>query len=648
VVESKRSVNPARSHHGPTGLRRRTRLGLTGMLAMIVLVAGAGSTSASSQKDSSLSTDWRLAYTDSIDYQANVFASFNATPYFIFTEVYDLLLNYNLATGAPDIHNSPAYKYQLTDNGKTITYWLHKGMRWSDGKPFTSADVVFSYRVAHLSNVNSTYTANIKSVKALGPYEFQIKMKRYDARILSAFVPIVPKHIWAPHAHNAHDLTHFNPCCPMVGSGPFYVKSIDPNGTSVLLPNPYFYGHKGHIQRILLIKYQDEDSALRDLELGQLDAINGGSTRWEVPLRKEPNVKLWASPGPGFDEIAMNSCPIHGSPTCTGPAPSVDTFVVQNTAIRQALNWAIDREAINRDVYNSLSAPGTGIISTYYKAAGYFKSYADNPVIGYHYDPDKAAQILKAGGWQCPPMNSGGVCTKDGHKAEFTLDLRSDDSQQQSVGLRVQAWAAAIGIKINLQIMTDDAINAQIYASTSSKRPGDSGKYEPSYDSFMWGWGGDVSTPDYDFEVLACGDASSDSFWCNRRYTRLTKEALTQPDFKKRVDLLHQAEAMELRASPYIITQFTPYLSVTRTDTWTNYQPSPGAGGQPFGWSWIQLQLLQPGKKASTNYAGTAYVIAFMVGTLMLVLGVGFWRRHREEHQPFELPPAAAPEASGE
>jgi len=164
----------------------------------------------------------------------------------------------------------------------------------------------------------------------------------------------------------------------------------------------------------------------------------------------------------------------------------------------------------------------------------------------------------------------------------------------------------------------------------------------------MWGWGGDVSTPDYDFEVLACGDASSDSFWCNRRYTKLTKEALTQPDFKKRVDLLHTAEAMELRASPYIITQFTPYLSVTRTDTWTNYQPSPGAGGQPFGWSWIQLQLLQPGKKASTNYAGTAYVIAFMVGTLALVVGVGFWRRYREEHQPFELPPEAVPGASGE
>ncbi len=377
MVESKRPVNPARSHPGPTaGLRRRTRLALIAVLSLLVLVAGTGSTSASSKKDSSLSTDWRLAYTDSIDYQANVFASFNSTPYFIFTEVYDLLLNYNLATGAPDIHNSPAYKYKLTDHGKTITYWLHKGMRWSDGKPFTSADVVFSYKVAHLSNVNSTYTANIKSIKALGPYEVQIKMKRYDARILSAFVPIVPKHIWAPHAKNAHDLTHFNPCCPMVGSGPFYVKSIDPNGTSVLLPNPYFYGHPGHIKRILLIKYQDEDSALRDLELGQLDAINGGITRWEVPLRKEQNVKLWASPGPGFDEIAMNSCPIHGSPTCTGPAPSVDTFVVQNPAIRQALNWAIDREAINRDVYDSLSAPGTGIISTYYKAAGYYKSYA--------------------------------------------------------------------------------------------------------------------------------------------------------------------------------------------------------------------------------------------------------------------------------
>ena len=184
------------------------------------------------------------------------------------------------------------------------------------------------------------------------------------------------------------------------------MTSLDPNGTIVLKPNPYFYGHPGHIKRILLIKYQDDDAALRDLELGQVDAINTGKTTWAVQLRKEVNAKMWASPAPGFDEIAMNSCPIQGSPTCTGPGKNVNVKVVQDQAIRQALNWAIDRGALARIVYNGLYTPGTGIISSYYKSRGYFTSYADDPEIGYTYDPEKAHQVLEQGGWKCPAVGS--------------------------------------------------------------------------------------------------------------------------------------------------------------------------------------------------------------------------------------------------
>ena len=194
-----------------------------------------------SRTPATCSTDFRMGYVDDIDFQANIFASYNATPYFIFTEVYDLLLNYDVPTGAPDLKNSPAYKYKVSKDGLTITYWMHKNMKWSDGKPFTSADVVWSYEHAADSNVNSTATENMKSITALSPTVVQIKMKRYDARILSAFVPIVPKHIWAPHGASSAKLTHFNPCCPMVGSGPFTVQSINPNGTSILVPNKYFY-----------------------------------------------------------------------------------------------------------------------------------------------------------------------------------------------------------------------------------------------------------------------------------------------------------------------------------------------------------------------------------------------------------------------
>ncbi len=633
--------------------RRVPARALAGLVLMIAVLAAGGSAAFaadnSTTSSSNLSTDFRVGYSDDIDFQANIFASYNSTPYFMFTEVYDLLLNYDVATGAPDLKNSPAYKYKESKDGLTITYWLHPNMKWSDGKPFTAADVVWSYNHAALGNVNSTPTQNIKSVTALSPTKVQIKMKRYDAGILSAFVPIVPKHIWAPYGTSSAKLTHFNPCCPMVGSGPFTVQSINDNGTSVMVPNKYFYRKKalpGHIKRILLIKYDDQDAEKRDLELGQLDAVNDGKTTWSNEFRKEQDVKFWSTPAPGFDEIAFNMCPPQGSPSCTGPAPSVHTAVVQDIAIRRALSFAIDRNQIVHSVYNGIYQPGTGIISPFYAPRGYFTTYQNDPEIYYTYNPQKAQQVLAQGGWKCPPMGSGGVCTKNGQKAEFTLDLRSDDSQQQQAGLRIQAEAREVGIKIDIRIETEDALNAQIYKETSSKKPADSGKYEPAYDAFMWGWFGDIPTPDYDFQVLTCGNPSADAMWCNHKYTKLVNEAGSTKNFKHRVALLHQAEKIELAQSPYVIVDFGPYMVATRTDTWTNWALSPTNGGQPFGFSWVQLQEILPGQKASSNYKGTAYVIAFMVGVTALVVGVGWYRRRREEHQPFELPPPGEPKAA--
>ena len=159
----------------------------------------------------------------------------------------------------------------------------------------------------------------------------------------------------------------------------------------------------------------------------------------------------------------------------------------------------------------------------------------------------------------------------------------------------------------------------------------------------MWGWGGDIATPDYNFDVMKCDNYSADAQWCNQRFTDLASKALAEPNFKKRVAMLHEAERLELEASPYIVYSFTPSLSVTRMDTWTGWRPQPGADGQPFGWSWLQLQLLQPGKKASSNYAGTFWVIVFMIGVTALVAGAAIVRRRREERQPFELPEPPQP-----
>src|SRR4249919_3791338 len=116
---------------------RRLALALT-LLATIAAGQAGPAAADSSDSKSDLSTDWRLAYNDAIDYQANIFHSYDTTPYFIFTEVYDTLLNYDIKDGSPDLENSPADSYTESKDGLTITYHLRPNLRWSDGKPFTA------------------------------------------------------------------------------------------------------------------------------------------------------------------------------------------------------------------------------------------------------------------------------------------------------------------------------------------------------------------------------------------------------------------------------------------------------------------------------------------------------------------------------
>ena len=133
---------------------------------------------------------------------------------------------------------------------------------------------------------------------------------------------------------------------------------------------------------------------------------------------------------------------------------------------------------------------------------GYYKDWSKDPELGTTTTRPRPSRCSRT---EAGSPGDGGTCTKNGVKAEFTLDVLSNTRRTRD-GAADQGRRKAIGIDINLEVVTEDAINAQIYASTSSKKPEDKGKYEPTYDAFKWGWGGDLATPDYNFEVMNCAN----------------------------------------------------------------------------------------------------------------------------------------------
>jgi peptide/nickel transport system substrate-binding protein len=622
--------------------RRMRAIGvIAAAMALALVAAYIPTASAGSGGDEGDTHDWRLGATDDIDFKANLYSSFNATPYFMFTMVYDLLLNYDLKTAEPDPEHSLATGYEVSDDGKTYTFTLREGVKWADGVPFTGEDVVFSWNLVKDNETTlSGYAREVKSVRAEGS-SVVISLNKPDARIPSAYVPIVPKHIW--EKADPKKVKNYDPMQPtgadgsgpkaIIGTGPFMVTKIDPKGTSILEPNPNFYGDVGQIDRILITKYGQPEGMLRDIKLSRLDATLTADSAWKNGLEGDKDVRFWQAPAPGFEEIAFNSCPPGGKEACTGPGKDVRVEVVQDPAVRKALAWSIDRGDLARSVWNGTAAPGNGLISPFY--ARYFQSFADDPEVGYGFDPAKARDIMKQGGWDCPA--GGGVCTRDGEQARFQLLVRSTNAEEKRASQRIKAWAADVGIRIDLSLVTEDTINARIYNTS----PSDEDKYEPTFDAFLWNWGGDVPTPDFNLEVLQCGSGWTDSFYCNPEYDRLSQGALTEVDFEKRKQMMHEAEKISLRDLPYIPIVHDGYLYTTRNDTWTGYVTSPGPDGSPFTIAWLQLTQLEPGTEAESSSGGIVLVGGAVVVVALLIGGFILLRRRRERSEAIELPDEA-------
>ena len=362
---------------------------------------------------------------------------------------------------------------------------------------------------------------------------------------------------------------------------------------------------------------------------GRWTRSTAASTTWASSSARSSTPSCGRRRGRASTSSRSTSCPPQGSPICTGPAPGVHVKVVQDQAIRHAVSWAIDRETIDDGRLHRPAPPGDGDhLARATSPAATSRLVRQDPEIGYTYDPAKAHQVLEQGGWKCPPVGSDGICTKDGTKAEFTLDLRSSDSQQQQVRPAHQGVGGRRRHqdrprhhhrgRAQRQDLQPDQLQGsrrrrQVRAHARRVHVGLGRRPD---DARLRLRGAGVRQPVVRLVVV------------QPEYTALTKAALHEKDFRRSGSICCTRPSRSSSPHrPTSSTTYRPYMSVTRTDTWTNYQPSPQPIGQPFGVSWMQLQLIEPGDKASTSYAGTPWVIAFMVGDDRA-------RRHRRLRAP--------------
>jgi hypothetical protein len=143
---------------------------------------------------------------------------------------------------------------------------------------------------------------------------------------------------------------------------------------------------------------------------------------------------------------------------------------------------------------------------------------------------------------------------------------------------------------MNLQFLSDDALNNRIYASGKTKD-----LYAPNYDAFLWDWDVSGTTPTPIMEVLLSDNASSDSFYASKAYDNALAGARTARTQNGVVAAVRKAESIALHDLPYVPLVHLNAVEIARKNTWHGWKPSPVPKGRPL-FETYEISYLETGR----------------------------------------------------
>ncbi|MGI8475788.1 MAG: peptide ABC transporter substrate-binding protein [Thermomicrobiales bacterium] len=336
----------------------------------------------------------------------------------------------------------------LSPDLTTVTYKLKPGVTWSDGTPFTSADVAFTWQwIVDPANqsVDATTYGVIKSIDTPDDLTAVITFKSPQLGWYLTFAggykgAVYPKHILegGPEKHNAFVK---NP----TGTGPYKVDSFKENDQVVYSANEkYREPNKPFFATVNLKGGGDATSAAQAvLQTGDWDFA------WNLQVEPQLLTKMQEG-GKGTVETASPSSPERVLINFTDPNKEVDGQrselhtphpFFSDKAVRQALALGADRQTMATQFYlgGDKEPPAANILT------GVTPALASKGT-SFEYNLDKANQMLDAAGW----VKNGDVRAKDGVELKVTYSTTINSVRQKNQAVNKQNWEK-LGFKVQLK-----------------------------------------------------------------------------------------------------------------------------------------------------------------------------------------------------
>jgi peptide/nickel transport system substrate-binding protein len=420
--------------------------------------------------------------------------------YTVLGNVFEGLVEYNLETYK--MEPNLAQSWTVSEDGKTYTFRLRRGVKWHDGQDFNADDVVFTFNNMILNpeargNSAAGFPSGTKFDK-VDDYTMRMTMPSPSGAILQQLRTfIMPKHKLLrfsieggakPADINTPWGTNTN-LADIVGTGPFRFTSYTADQKIVLSKNANYwksdaFGNKlPYIDRLEYLIIRDSNAQIAQMKSGGIDALN-------ITGALFPELKAAEVAGGGFKVIraaALFGSPPHLAFNFDAKDPDL-ARLFSNDKFRQAVQPAVNRKRIIDDIFNGLAElPGTPVapVSSWYFDT---RQYLGN------YDLRAANAALDALGLK----DTDGNGTRDfagGKEIEFSLIAPNDNPffPGHLIAPVIQADLKAIGIKANLQILTTSATFSKANAGDFEAAVyGFGNQPDPQLRIAIWQPGGDL------------------------------------------------------------------------------------------------------------------------------------------------------------
>jgi peptide/nickel transport system substrate-binding protein/oligopeptide transport system substrate-binding protein len=483
----------------------------------------------------------------------------------LYTDIYSMSVAANVFDGLvefdPDLNVVPAIarRWKIARDYRTYTFQLREGVKFHHGREVTADDFVYSFSrilnpqtkspiapfFLHIQGAEAYYEGNSDTVAGLSapsPYTLQIRLKEPFAPFLSILAMINAKLV--PHEMMTPDFAR-----QPVGTGPFRFGSWNPGKEIVLDANPdYFDGRPfiDHLQFRIYLNIEWEQ-IFEDFKKGQLEHALIPSGEYDRILTQTSGQKAYTI----FSKSGLNLVYI-------GMNMEVTPFA--DLRVRQAINYAVDSEAIVTHITRRGSIPVQGLVPP--GLAGF-----DPDFKAFSYDPEKARELLKEAGYT------------DG-RGFPAIELWTV-SKSESVQKELQEYQRYLG-EIGLQVSVKIADNWKEFVRAISDKKAA---------LFYAAWYADYPDPDNFFYPLVYSESVTNRMhFRDPQVDQLLDAARSEMDYLKRADLYRNLNQLVMHSAPLISQHVNSNNYLFRSSVKDIEMSSMGVIYLPFRKIWFETE----------------------------------------------------------